>query len=76
MITILYINIYKIHFTRNTSSNLLMYSTNFKTTDGFNAILTHFIYLQSTFYTSIEVHSMIMTQRDGSKHVGVLVFQL
>lgn len=36
---------YKIHFSRNTSSNLHIYSTNFKVSNDFNTILTHSVYL-------------------------------
>jgi hypothetical protein len=40
----------------------------------FNTFLIYFIYLQSTFYTSIDVHTLKMTYRKESKQVGILVF--
>ena len=39
---------------------------------NFNTILTNFIYLQSTFYTNIEVSSVMITHKKLSKHVGVV----
>jgi hypothetical protein len=44
MITML--RVYKIHFTRSTSSNLCIYRTNFKTLNHFNTVLTYFVYLK------------------------------
>jgi hypothetical protein len=34
--------------------------------------LTYFIYLQCMFYTNIDIHSVMMTYKKRSKHVGVL----
>ena len=47
MTTILYI--YKIHFTRSTSSNLHTCSINFKTSNNLNTILTYFIHYNLHF---------------------------
>ena len=52
--------IYKIHFTRNTSSNLPIYSTNVKISKDFNTILGYFICLSDTFYWNKDVDSSRM----------------
>jgi hypothetical protein len=54
-----------IHFTKNTSSNLRTYSTNFEKSKDYNTILTHFTNLQPTFYTNIDVHPLKMTHKQG-----------
>jgi hypothetical protein len=48
MITLLYIC--KIHYTKNTSSNIHMYSTNCKTTNDFNTILKYFMFIIYALY--------------------------
>jgi hypothetical protein len=37
--------IHTVHFTSNTPSNVRTYSTNDKTSKGFNTILTYFVYV-------------------------------
>jgi len=50
-----------------------IYSINLKASKDFNANLTYFIYLKSTFNINIDVHSMRITQ-EGLKHVGVIQY--
>jgi hypothetical protein len=50
--------------------------TKCKITDDFNTILTHFMYLYCMFYTNIHAHSLRMTHKKGSKHIGALLFDL
>ena len=67
----MYVYIY-IYFTRNASSNVHIYSTNFKTWNNSITILSYFVYFYATFYTNIDVHPLRMIH-EGTKNVGVLV---
>jgi hypothetical protein len=61
--------VYKIHFTRNISSNLLIYSTDLKIINDFNTILSYFYPLMRYFFSNIDVDSSRMTHK-RSQEVG------
>jgi len=52
-----------IHFLRNTSSNLHIYSTNFKSSNDINAVLTYLIIITQIF----DVHSLRMNHKGQNK---------
>jgi len=48
--------------------------SNIKAADNFNTNFTCFVYLQSKFYTNIDLHCLSMIHQNEPKQVGVLVF--